>query len=458
MKMSSNKNQLARETLASIIDSMEEEIVQAVQQSIQIESTKGFPAEGQPFGEGPAKALQHALKLSDDLGFWTKNISNAIGYAEYGNGEEMVAVLGHLDVVPAGEGWIVSPFGGEIQNQIIWGRGAVDNKGPIIGALFAMKALQRSTLQTKRRIRVIFGTNEETGSQDVPYYTKEEEAPVMGFTPDASYPVIFAEKGILTISFSKTIDQSSGHVSLRSISGGSASNIVPSSAKAIISTEHVSEEILDGIGLSAHGSTPEQGKNAITDLLSKLSELDFCQDLRLFFAFLLRRIGEETDGASLGIQMQDEKSGSLTLNLATIMFQEVSGSLNASNSKITAGINIRYPATKNAEDILQIICKHTSEAGIDTMILSHKKPLYVNENSSLIRTLQSVYEQETGQTAELIAIGGGTYAKAMENIVAFGPIFPGQEDVTHQANEHITIENLMKNIKIMALAMYRLAQ
>ena len=111
----------ASRLLSPIIDDMEAQILEAVQASIQIESVRGIPSQSMPFGEGPAKALQHALKIGASLGFRTENIRNAVGFAEYGQGEEMIAVLGHLDVVPAGDGWLHPPFGGQLEHGCLWG-------------------------------------------------------------------------------------------------------------------------------------------------------------------------------------------------------------------------------------------------------------------------------------------------------------------------------------------------
>jgi len=460
--MENLKDDLLNQQLNHIIDEMEPDIVKAVQESIRINSTADLPTEKMPFGTGPAAALQHALTLAENLGFHIENLHNAIGYAEFGKGDEMIAILGHLDVVPAIGPWKYPPFGGEVHDGILWGRGALDNKGPIIGALFAMKAIEASGVKLSRRIRVILGTNEESGSKDIYYYNSTQEAPVMGFTPDASFPVIFAEKGILTLSLSKNLDQRNGSVKLRSLSGGTAANIVPDTAEAIVVYDNGATKKYEGFGRAAHGSTPEKGENAIINLLKQLEGLNFCQDLKEFISTLIERIGGETNGLSMGIQMQDDKSGSLTLNLATINLTMDHENIGLAETipaqKINAIVNIRYPVTRNADEILQIITRHAFKSGVEAAIANHKEPLYVKEDSELIKKLQSVYEQSTGEKAELLAIGGSTYAKAMKNIVAFGPIFPGQEDVTHQVNEHISIENLMKNIKIMAAAMYTLAQ
>ena len=311
--------------LDNIIDEMQSDIVRAVQSSVKIDSIEGNPVDGMPFGRGPAEALHHALKLASRLGFKTKNIDNMVGYAEFGKGKEMVAVLGHLDVVAAGDGWKHPPFGAEICDERIWGRGTMDNKGPTIGSLFAMKAIAKSGLEISRRVRVIFGTNEETGSKDMDRYNETEEAPIMGFTPDARYPIIFAEKGILTISLSKKLDQGNGGVKLIRITGGKAANMVPDLASAVVVNREGIEEKYIAKGLAAHGSTPEMGINAIIDLMHQLKKLDFCYDLKQWLSFILEKIGDETDGKTLGIKMMDDKSGALTLNLGTMVSETIDG-------------------------------------------------------------------------------------------------------------------------------------
>ena len=432
-----------------MIEEMQGEIVASVCESVRIESTEGAPEEGMPFGKGPAKALRHALQLAEQLGFRTENIDNRIGYAECGAGEEMIAALGHLDVVDAGKGWSFPPFSGDVCDGTIRGRGTLDNKGPIIGALYAMKAVEASGLPLSRRIRIIFGTNEETGSRDIASYKETQEAPVMAFTPDASYPAIFAEKGILTFSLTKKIYPHDGTVKLLSLEGGTASNVVPDTAKASVLLPDGTVKELACSGVAAHGSTPERGKNAIVALLAQLSGLAFCADLKRWFAVMGETIGGETDGRTLGIAIEDDKFGNLTVNLAT---------MRADVDQISAQIDIRYPITKRAQDIWQAVAETAVRAGAEASVVRYKEPLYVPEDSELIQKLQAVYHNRTGQKSSPLAIGGGTYAKAMPNTVAFGPLFSGQEDVMHQPDESISVQNLLANVKIMASALYELAR
>lgn len=182
--------------LDQYVDILKDELVKSTQEIIKIKSTEGEPKPGMPYGEGPGKALEKALMIADSLGFKTKNVDGYVGYAEYGEGDEMVGVLGHLDVVPEGDGWDYPPYGAEIHDGKIYGRGATDDKGPIMASLYALKAIKDSGLKLSKRVRILFGTNEETGSKEIEYYLKHDEAPTIGFTPDANYPVIYAEKGI----------------------------------------------------------------------------------------------------------------------------------------------------------------------------------------------------------------------------------------------------------------------
>lgn len=260
--------------LRNKIEEMKDEIISSLQECIKIQSVNT--------GESNAeirRALAYTLEVAERLGFESKNIDQKVGYAQYGQGEEMIAVLSHLDVVAAGEGWTYPPFGGEIHDDKIYGRGVLDNKGAAIGALFALKAIADSNVPLSRRIRVIFGTNEETGGDDIERYKQTEELPVMGFTPDAEYPVIFAEKGMIKAVFSKQINQEKEPVVLKEFTGGEAPNIVPSYASAVISKNGEIINRLEAVGITAHGSTPEKGKNAIVDLLNQLKEIHFSEDI-----------------------------------------------------------------------------------------------------------------------------------------------------------------------------------
>ena len=446
----------------------EKALLQSLQESIRIRSVEEPPEENAPYGPGVARCLAHALQTAEALGFRTTNLDNHMGWCEYGEGEEMIAVLGHLDVVPEGDGWTFDPFAGTIADGKVFGRGTMDDKGPTLAALYAMAALRDSGLPLRRRIRILFGTNEETGSNDMKYYKAHGgEIPVMGITPDGEYPVINGEKGLINSAFTARFAQE-GPVRLLRIAGGDAHNVVPAFAWAEIAcpgelaaelaaksgeklryipTEGGVRVEADGVG--AHGGTPELGENAIGRLAMALKELPFCQSVKKPLAFLADKIGMESDGARLGIALSDELSGRLTFNLGTIEGGE---------DGFTVKINYRYPVTCRYEDCAPAVLAAFNEGGFALESESHKQALYLPEEHELIQTLLRVYHEETGLPARPKCIGGGTYAKTIPNTVAFGPIFPGDEVREHKPDEFIEIDKLMKNTQILAQALYQLAK
>ena len=300
---------------------MQGEILESIRESIAIRSVKGAPAPGAPYGEGPKQALEHALKLGEKLGFRTGSMADRVGWVEYGEGEEMAAVLGHLDVVPEGDGWTYPPFGGEIHDGKMYGRGVLDDKGPVIGAIYGLKAIRDAGLKPDRRIRVIFGTDEENGSSCVKYYVENGgELPTIGFTPDADYPLIFCEKGQLgwtVVRDRKRTDDDNCRehrpaAKLLRLEGGTARNVVtPHCVLEVEGTlkvtpgDGISVREEDGkttvmaIGKGAHGSTPEQGINAAKKLFQAVVDADLDEDLKRMIRFVLEKIGDETNGASL---------------------------------------------------------------------------------------------------------------------------------------------------------------
>ncbi len=462
--------------LAEKICGMKDELVAAIRESLRVPSVGGEPAEGAPYGEGPRKALDWTLDFAARMGFRTKNVDNVAGWAEMGTGDEMVAVLGHLDVVPEGKGWTVDPWGGELKDGMIWGRGVLDNKGPVMVALFAAKALFDAGLKLKRRVRVIFGTNEERGSKCMKRYVElGEELPAAGFTPDADYPIIYAEKGIITYTLSMPFAPS-GDMKVVSLEGGVAANVVMAEVKAVIedprpecrgriltaakawkgpqgSSLEASEEgdkvTLLMKGRPAHGSTPEKGVNALACLAGFMREARLKGEQGEFFNAFNSTVAFETDGKSLAVAMKDSVSGSLTACV---------GVVKAAGGRVSFTVNLRYPVTAAEEDVTAPIEKTFKAAGMKVESASKTRPLYMPPESRLIRALQKVYTEETGQEATLLAIGGGTYAKTMPNVVAFGPVFPGQDYKIHEEDERWSVEDIMKNAHIMARALAELAE
>ena len=439
-----------------------DEMIESIRQSMRINSVRGEACQDAPYGVGPKIALDHMLMLGKSMGFKTGCADNRIGWIEYGEGEEMVGVLGHLDIVPAGDGWEHPAFGAEIHDGVLWGRGCVDDKGPIIGALYGLKAIRELNLPIDRRIRILFGTDEENGSSCAQYYVENGyEMPTIGFTPDAEFPAIFYEKGISFVRAGKKIEDK-GNINIESLEGGSVINIVPGKCKMVVdgplnvhTSERVKVEIVEGktvvtaTGVETHASGPSKGINAIILLLEAVKDNDFGGDFQKMMDFILEKIGRETNGETLGTYYFDEETGETTLNLGLIKYN---------GEEMGFAIDTRYPKNGIQEVIDQKMMDEFAAYGLEGLVIKNAKSLYVPRDSELITKLRNVYTAETGDDGEAIAIGGGTYAKEFPNMVAFGPIFPHEESTIHKANERVSLDSLMKSNQIIAAAMYELAK
>lgn len=451
----------------SLIEEKCDAMVAGLQRCIRIPSVYAADGSGQPYGAAAAACLEDALAQAASLGFATCNMDGQLGWCEYGQGEEMVAVLCHLDVVPAGDGWTVPPFEGRVMNGRIYGRGAMDDKGPALAALYGLLAVKESGVPLRRRVRLIFGLNEETGSADMKYYLSHGgEVPVMGITPDGEYPVINGEKGLVTEFFSRPLAQT-GEIRLASASGGTAHNIVPAKASArllcppetartiaALEAEQIRCTLIgDGVlveafGTGAHGGSPQEGENAVGRLLLFLRRLPLEGDLARTVDFLAEKLGMEYDGASLGIAMADAVSGPLTVNL---------GVLESDGTEVLVKLNYRYPVTHSFSDCGPAVQAAFAQAGFRETFLQHKAAIYMPPDSPMVRKLLQVYADYTGQPAEPKCIGGGTYAKMIPNTLAFGPVFPGDEVREHKPDEYMELDRLVDNAAILAAAIHALA-
>jgi len=455
------------------IDGYFDEMVKALQEFIRIPSVldEEKPHESFPFGQKIDEALEWILKKGDELGLKSKNVDRYAGYVEIGNGPEMVGILGHIDVVPPGTGWSVDPFCGEIMEGKIYGRGSVDDKGPVMAALYALKAIEDSGLPVSKRARLIIGTDEETGARCLKHYLEKEEPPVYGFSPDAEFPIIYAEKGILRFELAKSFAGSlQAGANLKKIRGGTRVNVVPDYAEAVMENADsgkielkIKEQglankikiadtpegvIIKAKGVSAHASYPEDGKNAVQLLLNFLTLIDFgSKEARNFIDAAVGMLNMETDGKTIGISCSDQISGALTINLGVADFDENRGSLK---------FDIRYPVTIDGSKIIEKLKKTAGDLGAEFSINQHKLPLYVDPDTAIIKKLQSVYKETTGDEPRLVSIGGGTYCRYVKNTVSFGPVFPGQKELAHQSDEYIAVEDLRKIARIYVQAIYEL--
>ena len=460
-------------SLKNRIENLQPQMIQALEELVRFESVRGTAEEGAPYGRENANCLKRALEMAEELGFRTHNMEGYVGWAEYGEGEEMIAIAAHLDVVAGGDGWTVcKPFEPTIKDGKMFGRGTMDNKGPAVIILYALKALVEEGFLPKRRVRVILGCDEENGSDCLKYYCQNGgELPVAGFTPDASFPLIQGEKGHMKLTVGKTFVQQDGW-KLESIQGGVASNVVPQYAKAELLLDETAETAkqylkeekgihiliegnhltIEADGISAHASRPDQGENAIGRLCLYLKELPLAAGAKEAVAFVADKIGMETTGETLKINLWDEPSGALTLNIGLI-----STEIQNDEMKLQVTLDSRCPVTFGYDDLVPAVKTAFTEAGWGVVQESWSDSIYKADDSEIVQKLLGVYRGLTGDQTPAYCIGGGTYAKDLPNILAFGAEKQGADHCIHGADEYIYLEQLTECAYIYAEAIKALA-
>lgn len=452
------------------------EMVDSLVELIGIESVKGDPGTLMPYGKGVFDALMKMLGLADHLGFDSVNLYSHMGYVDYGEGDETLAVLTHLDVVPAGEGWTYPPFQGTVADGRIYGRGAIDNKGPAVAVMYALQALEENSVPLKKKVRLLFGCDEESGWNDIDFYNRTVgEVPDMAFSPDAEFPIINAEKGMvqfrLTTPRVKEAQVNSRLLRILSMDGGDRPNVVPAKAECelvcpvepviklaeLFSADHpvdLSWEVVEdgrlritAVGKSAHASKPEGGVNAITWLAAFLNTLPLADDaLSRTVRAVSRHIGTKTDGSALGIAREDD-SGALTVNL---------GYLHTNEEDVQFGLDIRYPISETESFVVSHV--ESAFTGFEVKKATSLASHYVEPDSDLVVGLSNAYEDVMHEKAYCLSMGGATYARAFPNSVAFGPLFPGQTGTEHQPNEYIEIDSFIKLADLVAAAIAELCK
>ena len=419
--------------------------IKTLQNWIKIKSVKTNPEENMPFGKGIYNMLNLALSDGEKLGFKSINYDNYVGEIVFGDGDDKdgLAILCHLDVVPEGEisFWNYPPYEGVIDGGAIYGRGVIDDKGPAVLCLYALKELKDNGFKPSKKIKLILGCDEESGWDCMEHYNKVAVMPEIGFTPDGDFPVIYGEKGLIPYKYYYDLSDN-----ISEIKGGDRINVVCDKAsvtlkdyseKTIELAESFGGKMIDNSfvfeGRTAHGSTPENGDNAIKKMLAFLCEID-CFD-KTAYANLFEN--------PFGFDKVKDDTGILTFSPNVIKIE---------NGKIVVLVDSRHPCTFSREEIEPLLQKvGEGEA------LKYTKPLIVDKNSNLVKTLVDIYNKHNGSDKKPVAIGGGTYAKVMKCGVAFGPCEMDM-NIAHMQNEGISLEYLKKCYEMYKQAIYELAK
>lgn len=472
-----------RDKIEAYIDEHRQEMINDICALCRINSEKMPYKEGYPFGQGVGDALETALSMAEGYGFAIHNYDNYVGTADLNGGESCLDILAHLDVVPAGDGWqVTEPFAPLEKDGKLYGRGTADDKGPAVAALYAMRAVKELGLPVSKNVRLILGTDEECGSSDIPhYYAVEKEAP-MTFSPDASFPVINTEKGMFRGHFTGEWEKSDALPRLVSIQAGTKINVVPGKAEAVLMgveadvMEAAVKEVSDitgtvfqveysdytdvkgdtvakvtAVGKGAHAAQPYEGNNALTSLVMLVNRLPLaaCKQIEM-----LKKLEEclphgDVYGKALGIQMEDELSGPLTLAFSLLTVTETG---------LEGSFDSRCPICANEENVLQPAKKKMEAMGFRFLTDHMIPPHHVPGDSHFVKTLLRTYEAYTGQKGECRSTGGGTYVHDLENGVAFGASMPETDNHMHGADEFAVIEELLTSAKIFAQVMVELCK
>jgi len=472
------------------IHSTQEQIIKSVQDCIRIKSVSGDK-------QGTTAALKFFLDLGQKMGFQSKNIDDLGGIIEFGDGEKTIGIIVHLDTVPEGTGWQFPPFEGQIKDGKIYGRGAIDDKGPAIASLYALKVVKGLGIQPKNKVQMIIGIDEETVWDSTFKLLKKIKEPDFSFVPDSKFPIVIAEKGLLWLELTKKLHSQTKsakqnkrnitrqHIIIKQMRSGNESlNIVPDYCEAILAIPEGDARRLEqkltkflqenktfkiesvynktksdnssqgcevkllSYGKSAHAFACYEGQNAISQLMLFLNELDLLPEQKAFVQIYATKLGMEHYGEALGIHKEDELTGKLTLNPGYISLDE---------KQVVLRVDLRFPASQQLAKVKTQVETAFQVFEGDIKFIDSLESLSFPEDDPHIQKLLKVYRDYTGdQEAKALGMGGTTYAKAFKNAVAFGLTFPGMAKVEHQPDEYIEIDHLIKCTELYALAINEL--
>ena len=446
-----------------------QQLVESISRLVRIRSVREEAQPGMPFGPGPAAALAEGLHLAQELGFRTKNYDNYVGAVDFNDQETQLHILCHLDVVGEGTGWTVTqPYEPIEVDGMLYGRGTDDDKGPVAAVLLAMQAVKDLGVPLKKNVRLLLGTDEESGSEDIAYYYSKEPYAPCTFSPDGEFPVINLEKGSYKPVFTKTWAAESATPRVKELHGGFRINVLPPEAQCVVAglsagaaqpycdkaaaetgVTYVLTQQGDDLhilckGKGAHASTPEEGINAITGLIHLLCALPLAKVGSTAALHALNALFPHGDctGKALGIAQADELSGPLTVAFSL---------LELNDTGLSGQFDSRVPVCATEAN-----CKDVTEASFAkfgfTAQGGMQAPHHTPADTPLVKTLLKCYEQYTGNKGECLAIGGGTYVHEIPGGVAFGCAMPGFNGNMHGADEHTCIADQLTAAKIFAQA------
>ncbi len=440
-----------------------ENILRDIGRLVAVPSIEGTPEPEAPFGKEPKRALMLGLQIAEELGLDTKNCENYIGYAEIlgEDKEKYIATITHLDVVPVGEGWTKSPFEMWEKDGYIIGRGVMDDKGPSVVCLYALKYLKEKNIPLKYTLRALLGANEETGMGDVTYYLKNYPAPAFAFSPDSNFPVCNGEKGI----YQGMIHSKTAPEKVLEISGGMAFNVIPDKAEATLKFEGEMPEKSAGVelekgegvlkikayGKAGHASMPEGTINAIGVLVNCILEHDLCSESEKEYFTVLKALHSASNGSGLGVDADDKKFSPLTI---------IGGMIGIKDGKFYQSLDSRYPTNTSGAQITETINSRFGSA-CECELIAEMEPFYAEPDSPEIQTCINTYNEITGEKAELYTMGGGTYARDFPNAVSFGPEHPERPHpdwagAVHCVDEGASVDELLESLKIYIATLIRL--
>ncbi len=436
-----------------ITTEIKNQAVAALKQLIAQPSYNQPAAPGAPFGPGIRQALDLMLKHCQQLGFRTYvDPEGYYGYAEIGDRGPVFGVIGHLDTVPAGDlaAWETAPFEPVVKDGKIIGRGAQDDKGPTIAALYAVKALLDAGYQLKQRIRFIFGTDEEILWRGIARYNQQEDPIDSGIAPDAEFPLIYAEKGLEqaylvgpgTDQFELKMENAFNAVPAKATYDGPQLDAVVAALDRHGFAYQRTEHAVTVLGKAVHAMNAPQGTNAVLRLAIALDEVfDFAP-----LHFIGQLFKEDATGENVLGKVTDE-SGQLTFNISNLV-------VNAKETRMQ--IDLRIPVIVDRDALIKRLDERVAPYQLKYAPLDYVAPLFVPKDSTLVKTLMKVYQDQTGDQTPPQISGGATFARTMHNCVAYGAMLPDVTDYMHQPNEQWPLESMYKTMEIYAAAIKEL--